>query len=628
MFDDIDLVKASATDIINAISGSGADFRIGLVTFRDHPIAPFGDPGDYPSRIELDFTTDGASVQTAIKGIVVDGGADIPESVFSGLMTSIGFPWRDNVKKAIIMMGDAPPHDPEPVTGFTQADVTAAAFAVDPVSIFPIIIGSDPDALSAFEQLADETGGEIISAPTAAEVVQALLDAIDSILQGPTANAGGPYKVGVGEKIVFDGSGSIDVDGEIVLYEWDFESDGTYDVSSADPTTSFTYPGKFSGVVTIQVTDDNGQAHTATAPVQVNPDPLVVDFAFDPATANKPVKFTSMISGGTLPYSCEWDLGQDGTVDGTDCATFTKTFFPDDPCAQGTFVLELAVTDNNGVQDSAKKAVNVMPQPNPCVEKSPELSNLFLTGQGTKIPPATCLGGTDGNVLSVKMNTKVSGLDKAGDPRAIGGFSFKVNYDETKVCVTLSPAEVPTAGNWDCIIYDSVTKPTLQGTATITCNQLGKAPISPPPADNLSLATVLVQPMPDEYSIMKPNNGNGNVIQILNKACKLTDTQGDPIKQSIISPTCTDADVTIRYLEGDVRPDCRVDTLDTQIEAFRWGSQKGTLLYSDFFNLEPSKPQQDDDIDINDLQFVYGRFGSTCENPHPKQNPVNPKATP
>ena len=57
-----------------------------------------------------------------------------------------------------------------------------------------------------------------------------------------------------------------------------------------------------------------------------------------------------------------------------------------------------------------------------------------------------------------------------------------------------------------------------------------------------------------------------------------------------------------------------------------WGSQKGTLLYSDFSNVEPSKPQQDDDIDINDLQFVYGRFGSTCANPHPDQNPVNPKA--
>ena len=34
----------------------------------------------------------------------------------------------------------------------------------------------------------------------------------------------------------------------------------------------------------------------------------------------------------------------------------------------------------------------------------------------------------------------------------------------------------------------------------------------------------------------------------------------------------------------------------------------------------------DGDIDINDLQFVYGRFASTCGNPWPAQPPVNPKA--
>ncbi|MCH8850599.1 MAG: hypothetical protein IIC89_07220, partial [Chloroflexi bacterium] len=167
-----------------------------------------------------------------------------------------------------------------------------------------------------------------------------------------------------------------------------------------------------------------------------------------------------------------------------------------------------------------------------------------------------------------------------------------------------------------------------QGTATITCNSLGKAQISPPVSDNLLLAELIVRPMPDEYSVMKPNNGNGNVIQIINKACKITDQQGDPIEVNTLQPNCTDADITIRYLEGDVHPDCIVDTLDTQIEAFRWGSQKGTLLFGDFYNVEPSKPQQDDDIDINDLQFVYGRFGSTCAEPHPAQPAINPKAVP
>jgi hypothetical protein len=84
--------------------------------------------------------------------------------------------------------------------------------------------------------------------------------------------------------------------------------------------------------------------------------------------------------------------------------------------------------------------------------------------------------------------------------------------------------------------------------------------------------------------------------------------------------------VTIRYLEGDVEPDCTVNGLDTQAVAFRWGVSKGHQFYNPFMNVEPSGPQSDSDIDINDLQFIFGRFGSTCENPHPVQSPVNLKS--
>ena len=71
---------------------------------------------------------------------------------------------------------------------------------------------------------------------------------------------------------------------------------------------------------------------------------------------------------------------------------------------------------------------------------------------------------------------------------------------------------------------------------------------------------------------------------------------------------------------------CVVDAADTQAVAFRWGVHKGSLIYKDFMNVEPSGPQADDDIDINDLQFIYGRFGSTCINAHPPQDAINPLA--
>ncbi len=82
-----------------------------------------------------------------------------------------------------------------------------------------------------------------------------------------------------------------------------------------------------------------------------------------------------------------------------------------------------------------------------------------------------------------------------------------------------------------------------------------------------------------------------------------------------------------RVRRGIAGPDCVVDVFDTQQIAFRWGAAKGSLLYQAWSDLEPSgQVKGDGDIDIKDLQFVYGRFGSTCAAPHPAQQPVNPKA--
>ncbi|MEX1255002.1 MAG: hypothetical protein WEE64_11755, partial [Dehalococcoidia bacterium] len=89
---------------------------------------------------------------------------------------------------------------------------------------------------------------------------------------------------------------------------------------------------------------------------------------------------------------------------------------------------------------------------------------------------------------------------------------------------------------------------------------------------------------------------------------------------------CDDSELTIRWLEGDVNGDCAVDVRDEQLLAFRWGTKLGALLYNDRFDLEPSgQINSDGDIDIKDVQFVYGRHGSTCAMPHPDQPPRNGK---
>jgi hypothetical protein len=260
------------------------------------------------------------------------------------------------------------------------------------------------------------------------------------------------------------------------------------------------------------------------------------------------------------------------------------------------------------------------PPPIPRVFKSPALQNVFLTRQGNKIPPSRCEDGTNVALLNEQINQAPVTINPKGDGQTVAAFEFEVRFDPTKVCVNLAPAASWTANPAVICTVQDKDSSTLEGIARIGCVTIGKAP----KAVGLDLATIEVRPQPELYSQIRPNQDNGNVVQILNQGCELADEQGHAI--AIFS--CEDADITFRYLEGDVDgPDCDVDIFDTQSVAFRWGVQKGSLLYTSFLDLEPSgQVKGDGDIDIKDIQFVFGRFGSTCALPHPPQPPVNSKA--
>jgi hypothetical protein len=258
------------------------------------------------------------------------------------------------------------------------------------------------------------------------------------------------------------------------------------------------------------------------------------------------------------------------------------------------------------------------------VFKAPALSNEWLERQGTKIPPQTCAQSDDVATLTEQIGTEIATLSPKGEPQSLAAFEFEVRFDHTKVCVNLSPSAqfqaLVDSGDAICFVQDKDSS-TLEGIARIGCVTIGKGF-----QDELSgfeLATIEVRPQPELYSQIRPNQDNGQAVQLLNQNCELADEQGHAVP--IFS--CEDADITFRYLEGDVDgPDCDVDVLDTQQVAFRWGVNKGSLLYNSFMDLEPSgQVKGDGDIDIKDIQFVFGRHGSTCASPHPDQDPVHSK---
>jgi len=144
-------------------------------------------------------------------------------------------------------------------------------------------------------------------------------------------------------------------------------------------------------------------------------------------------------------------------------------------------------------------------------------------------------------------------------------------------------------------------------------------PMNPGP---VTLTRIWVMPAADLIERIRPTKDNGVVTPLLDENCEWADKYGDPMAGMVnggLVPVCGDATITIRMLEGDLNLDCNVDVLDEQAIAFRYGAIFGLLLYDQWFDLEPKLT--DFDIDVKDLQFVFGRDGSTCQSPIPEQPP-------
>jgi hypothetical protein len=147
-----------------------------------------------------------------------------------------------------------------------------------------------------------------------------------------------------------------DSDGYIVLYEWDWENDGSWDVVTTNPLFSHTYTEFGDHTVKFRVTDDSGQSSLVTEDFTLNDpnanEPPVAVFTQQPqnfiekgqeATFNASLSFDP---DGTI-VNYEWDLDGDGAYEqsGPALVEVTHTYTEDQ-----TLVTTLRVTDNLGAQ--------------------------------------------------------------------------------------------------------------------------------------------------------------------------------------------------------------------------------------------------------------------------------------
>jgi hypothetical protein len=242
--------------------------------------------------------------------------------------------------------------------------------------------------------------------------------------------------------------------------------------------------------------------------------------------------------------------------------------------------------------------------------KNPQTANLWLCDE----PVASCEGPGRGELV---VSEEVANIP---DDTGLGAFEFLVYFSRNVINVSVieGPFLSSTSRQTECQPLET------ENWLRFACTSTGG---EPGPSGSGILAYMTMRPDPD--LVLRSTAGNGVLVRLLDDRWEagLADESGEPIPIDEV----TSATVLIHALEGDVNYDCRVNVIDEQSISWRYGTFFGILPYSTFFDLEPSIP--DFDIDIKDLQFVYGRDDWSCEEPTPPgptptPTPVSGTATP
>ena len=219
--------------------------------------------------------------------------------------------------------------------------------------------------------------------------------------------------------------------------------------------------------------------------------------------------------------------------------------------------------------------------------------------------------------------------DADGDAECLGAWEHQVRFDHKILSIVSdltpgNPSWLESTGRVaNCTINVLNEDSILEGCVTTDGPAAG---VQNGPCGDGLLEQMLIIPKTKDLiyrSVFRPTKDNGVLTNIVDDNCEITDIYGEPMTGTLpgqLVPVCGDLNITVRMLECDVDLDCDVDVADEQAVAMRYGASWGLQLYNQWFDLEPKYADQD--IDIKDLQFCFGRNLSTCQAPIPDDQAI------
>lgn len=348
----IQAARDTALSAASSIFSSAKQGRVGLVEYRDH-----GD--SFVARTVVPLTSSSDEFSAGLDALYPDEGGDLPEALISGVYEAARAGWNPEASKSLIVIADAPAHDPEPVTGYTLAqmgEVLAGRIAVPPAPSAARMFSApgedrsqDPSesaptpptaeqpetsdetervvldaeatgslstgtsialyGISADAALADQltgvanaTGGKVTAIDNADEVREIILDAIEDASAAPEAVVAASDPQVTGVSVAFSAADST-ADGGVASYEFDLDGDGTFDQAGSSAVVEFTYATPGPRNVVVRVSDSRGRTATATVVVDVSDQTTSVVTPVDPSAQSSALTNVTLSSSVTTPRS-------------------------------------------------------------------------------------------------------------------------------------------------------------------------------------------------------------------------------------------------------------------------------------------------------------------------------------